>query len=54
LDPTERFQAEAKRRIAKGERLYFAKDGHWNAAGHELAGEILAEDLRGRFPSLRR
>jgi len=38
IDPTASFRAAE----AKGERLYFDKDGHWTRRGHALAGEILA------------
>jgi hypothetical protein len=27
--------------------LYFRNDWHWNARGHALAAEILAEQIRG-------
>jgi hypothetical protein len=40
LDPSDRF-------IAAGtNRLYYARDPHWNAAGHHLVGETLAEYIR--------
>lgn len=41
IDPSERFRAAIKNRS-----LYYLHDPHWNAAGHRLAGEILAEYLR--------
>jgi hypothetical protein len=42
VDPIARFQELE----AKGVRLYFAQDAHWNAEGHRVAAEVLAEHLR--------
>jgi hypothetical protein len=41
LSPTARL----RERAARGETLYFLEDGHWNRAGHQLAGEMLAGSL---------
>lgn len=41
IDPNARFQ-ELER---EGKRLYFQFDGHWTAAGHAAAAEILARHL---------
>jgi len=41
LSPTARL----RERAARGETLYFLADGHWNRAGHQLAGEMLAGSL---------
>lgn len=38
IEPSDRF-----REAAKQGSLYYLHDGHWNAAGHHLAGKILAE-----------
>jgi lysophospholipase L1-like esterase len=40
LDPSNRFTA------AGTNRLYYPRDPHWNAAGHHLVGETLAEYIR--------
>lgn len=37
------------RRRADGPRLYFEVDGHWNALGHRLVGEHLAERVLERL-----
>jgi hypothetical protein len=42
LEPT--FREETRR----GASLHFAYDGHWNAAGHDLAGRLVAGWLRRR------
>jgi lysophospholipase L1-like esterase len=41
LDPSDRFTT------AGTNRLYYLRDPHWNAAGHHLVGETLAEYIRG-------
>ncbi len=43
INPTEEFKTEANKLKAKEVRLYFVKDGHWNRAGHNLAGKLLAD-----------
>lgn len=43
INPVARYRAEADRLRSRGDRLYFLRDAHWNAAGHRLAGEILAD-----------
>lgn len=40
IDPSDRF------REAGTDHMYYAHDPHWNAAGHRLAGEILADYIR--------
>ena len=40
LDPIARFRSETK-----AERLYFKSDGHWNAAGHRVVADILAQRI---------
>jgi hypothetical protein len=37
------FHAEAD----DGDMLYFRTDGHWNAAGHDLAARLIACEVRG-------
>jgi hypothetical protein len=44
LDPEDRFRAVG------ANRLYYTRDPHWNAAGHHLAGEILADYIRSCSP----
>jgi hypothetical protein len=44
IDPSARFQAAQQQKP-----LYFARDPHWNVAGHHLAGEILASSLADRI-----
>lgn len=33
-------------RAAAGELLYYVYDGHWNQAGHDLAGQVIADFMR--------
>ena len=40
LDPNARFRSESKT-----VRLYFRIDGHWNAAGHRVVADILAQRI---------
>jgi lysophospholipase L1-like esterase len=44
IEPSDRFKAAAKQAP-----LYYHRDPHWNAAGHHLAGEILAEYVRSNW-----
>jgi len=46
IDFLERFQAEGKKKD-----LYILRDSHWNAAGNQLAAEILFENLGKRLES---
>jgi hypothetical protein len=46
IDSTARFR-QAAATGADSARLYFRNDWHWNARGHALAAEILAEEIRG-------
>lgn len=46
IDPTATFVQTANRFAGRGERLYYRYDWHWNANGHQLAGEILATRVR--------
>ena len=39
IDPSDRFKESAI-------TMYYANDPHWNAAGHHLAGQMLAEYVR--------
>ncbi len=42
LEMLDEFQTYAEE---TGQLLYYPKDGHWNVAGHRLAGELLADML---------
>lgn len=44
IEPSERF-----RETARQGPLYFPHDPHWNAAGHHLAGKILAEYVQNSW-----
>jgi len=46
--PLEEFQQAAR---SSDQRLYFVNDPHWTPAGHELAGRILADVVRGYLGS---
>ncbi|MCU0497541.1 MAG: hypothetical protein MUF87_09345 [Anaerolineae bacterium] len=35
-----------ERAVAEGQLLYYPYDSHWNQAGHDLAGRVIAEALR--------
>lgn len=41
VDPSAALKAEA----AKGERLYFSKDFHWNVAGNRVVADVLETEL---------
>ncbi len=43
FNPTEEFRAEANKLKAKGVRLYFNGDAHWNVTGHKFTGKLLAD-----------
>jgi len=47
IEPSERF-----REVAQKSRLYYKYDIHWNPAGHRLAGEMLAEYIKGFVPGV--
>jgi hypothetical protein len=49
LIPITAFRDEAKRMKAAGKRLYFPLDGHWNAHGHKLAGDTLADYIQTNY-----
>jgi len=42
IDPTAALQAE----VESGRNVYFPDDSHWNAAGHELAANVIAAFLK--------
>lgn len=46
IEPTTRFVDAAASLNAKGERLYYRYDNHWNAHGHRLAADLLREAVR--------
>jgi len=46
IDPTDTFLAAADSLAAERERLYYRYDWHWNAKGHELAGNVLNTYVR--------
>ncbi|MFM7735956.1 MAG: hypothetical protein ACKPBU_08255 [Alphaproteobacteria bacterium] len=45
IEPTAEFRAAAEAGRARGERLYWLVDNHWNAGGHALAAELLAKRI---------
>ncbi len=45
IEPTDEFRRAAEDGKAKGERLYWVVDNHWNAGGHALAAELLARRI---------
>src|SRR5215510_3191850 len=53
IDSTEQFRIAASRLRREHSRLYFLKDGHWNANGHKLAGELLAEYIDSHYLNLK-
>jgi lysophospholipase L1-like esterase len=46
IDPTDTFLGAADSLAGIGERLYYRYDWHWNAKGHELAGNVLNTYVR--------
>ena len=46
IDPTTAFLTAADSLAALNQRLYYRYDWHWNAKGHELAGQLLARYVR--------
>lgn len=46
IDTLQRFRVEATRLQSAGQRLYFRRDAHWNAAGNSVAGALMAEHVR--------
>lgn len=47
VDLTAAFDAAA----ASGELLYYRYDTHWNQAGHELAGTVIADYIKSNCPN---
>lgn len=45
FNPTKLFMTEAGKLIEEGKRLYFVKDGHWNAIGNKFVGQILSQHV---------
>lgn len=45
IEPTDDFRTAAEAGRARGERLYWVVDNHWNAGGHALAAELLARRI---------
>ena len=43
IDPQKRFEGRAEALSARGKRLYFKLDDHWNKEGNELVADILYE-----------
>jgi hypothetical protein len=48
IDPVAAFREEASKLQAVGKRLYFTHDGHWTAAGHKFAAELLGHYIRSQ------
>src|SRR5262249_57180129 len=53
IDSTEQFRIAASRLTQEHRRLYFLKDGHWNANGHKLAGELLTQYIESHYLNLK-
>jgi hypothetical protein len=49
IDPVAAFREEAGRLQGVGKRLYFIRDGHWTAAGHKFAAELLGRYIRSHY-----
>jgi hypothetical protein len=54
VDPSDAFRAEAEKPLLERRPLYFETDPHWTPAGHELAGQILADYVEKTFLASRR
>ncbi len=48
IDPQRRFEEQAEASKARGKRLYFVLDDHWNEEGNELVARILHEYILRR------
>ncbi|MBN1593522.1 MAG: SGNH/GDSL hydrolase family protein [Candidatus Coatesbacteria bacterium] len=46
IDSTDAFRARAAALKEKNERLYYVRDGHWNAQGNDLAADILTACIK--------
>jgi hypothetical protein len=46
IEPTKDFQRAASEYGARGERVYYVQDNHWNAGGHRLAATLLLDKIR--------
>ncbi len=49
IDPVAAFREEASKLQVVGKRLYFTHDGHWTAAGHKFAAEMLGHYIRSQY-----
>lgn len=54
MDSLPSFRDEANTIQAKSKRLYFQKDDHWTAEGHDLAGNILAKYIEESILNIKR
>ena len=51
VDPTDRFAQFADSMAKHDELIVFPIDGHWNENGHSIAGQVLADIVRGDVAS---
>lgn len=49
VNPVELFKTRAEKLEMEGKHLFYIRDGHWNAEGHRLVGEILAKYVRLKY-----
>ena len=49
LNLTEPLRGEARQLEPQGKRLYYVKNGHWNAAGNIFVGRYLASFVREKY-----
>jgi hypothetical protein len=54
VDLTPPLKAAAAQYAPEGKRVYYVRDGHWNALGHKIVGEFLADAVLFRYYQDRR
>ena len=51
INPTDKFIKRAEELKAEGKSLYYLQEGHWDADGHKLAAELLAQYIPVKYLS---